>query len=1673
MDEIKSGDKNVQKSDGLENGTYEIIKNRLLKHGNDLKERIDKLNVDRKDIFGSIETTIIGSERILTDNNCIPRDMVPVGTSFIFGYNVHIGLKSKVELQDVFSIYDYKDHSFQKLSLSLIDNAQFQNDFNELYRYYKNTFFAKFTILGQYLYMVFQTGKNAFDIKAFKWLIEGGKLAYIDNRSDHEVKFSNTCDFEWVRVRREDHREGRYPHISILDKVFVETLGGDLTIKVEDNTDTGKGIYSEDVENKDQTLDDAEIFYAQVGQLVLMKIRPYKEKDFRYFIFNEKLQNVVRIDDIKDACILLPENHGLIFPTGYYLKTGEYKHFDVPVESCIFERRIDSSNGEDFQYFFYNIESSIYLIYSYNLIEQAIETPIVCGGYSHFGNGEMLVFRHDEEPCKNHMLQIWQTPYVGKDYVTKTKNGSLLFKIGNKEIVQCMADCKGVFNLIGRGESYADIYVDIVKESEQIIDSYFWLSNKEAYNIKDILVQIREAAAVAVAEFEKITQIREATRKQINDVDEKAQQFLKDIEYGSLESMDEYVKVLAELRTLRGEVVSLKDLRYTNLPIIEFLEEKIKEKGELFSRKCVDFLLKPEGLKPYSDRAEEHYRKIMEVSKTAEGKELAESMAETSSDLELLIDIVGNFKIEDPTKTTEIIESISTIYSILNQAKAKLKICMEEMLAKEGTAQFYSQMKLLDQAAVNYLDISDSIPKCEEYFTKIMIQIEDIEGKYADFEEFILKLTEKREEIYNAFETKKQLLLEKQNKKIIALVSSSERILNGISNRLGGFDTINQINGYLASDIMIEKVRDTVEQLISLGDTVKADEIQARLKTIREDAVRQLKDRQELFVGGKNIIKLGNHNFSVNTQKLDLSIVEKEEDFWFHISGTDFWSKIEDGKMYKFRHVCSQEVVSENNEVYRAEYLAYKILEAAQNEETESIDALSLYTDEQMVVFVRKFMESRYQEAYTKGIHDIDGQKILTALLELYKNIDLLVYSPKSRALAQLYWNWFADNETKELFMARLKELSKVLLYFKIKPDLNDYIPSVIRKMEQAMSGILFFDMEFIPEAAEYLCMELMRGKDFVISLEAQNLYQGFTVYLKEKSAHNHFNESLRFVSKDLEGTYYLVREWIMAFFKSASVKEEHDFIDEVIITIMKGSFNSRVIQTGSKLSVKGLNGTHPVIHKGEYSISYTDFFEKLRTFDRNTVHSFIEFQAVKKELTQKCRDELRLDDFKSVILSSFVRNQLIDKVYLPLIGNNLAKQIGVVGEDKRTDLMGMLLLISPPGYGKTTLMEYIANRLGITMIKINGPSIGNDVTSLDPAKASNAGAREELRKLNLAFKMGNNVMIYIDDIQHCNPEFLQKFIPLCDGQRKIEGVYDGVGQTYDLRGKKVAVVMAGNPYTESGDKFKIPDMLSNRADVYNLGDMLRENEEAFKLSYIENSLTSNPVLSKLSSKSRKDVLNFIEIAQGVQREGLDFEGNYSIEEVSEFVEVIKKLIKARDIVLKINMEYIRSAAQADEYRKEPPFKLQGSYRNMNRIAEKVVPTMNDDELNDLILGIYENDAQTLTTGAEANMLKWKEIVGCLNEKENIRWNEIKELFNRNKLVKGDDKLGQAVLMLSDLGKNLELIKDALCEGVEKSGKSDSSLESLVDIMAQLKEVHGMGVIKFVERLSQNNKKSN
>ena len=196
----------------LEGGTYEIIRSRLLGHGKDLRGRLEQLNAARKEAFGSIESTLIGSHRVVTENKCVPRDMVAIGRRFIFGYNVFIGLRSETVLSDVFAVYGWDGKEFAPSALDLMADETFETDFKGLYKYYRQTTFAKFAVIGPHLFMVFRVGKSVTDVKTFKWLMtENGGLKYVGNRSDHEYVFPPQHGFEWQRVTHEMHRSGDIP----------------------------------------------------------------------------------------------------------------------------------------------------------------------------------------------------------------------------------------------------------------------------------------------------------------------------------------------------------------------------------------------------------------------------------------------------------------------------------------------------------------------------------------------------------------------------------------------------------------------------------------------------------------------------------------------------------------------------------------------------------------------------------------------------------------------------------------------------------------------------------------------------------------------------------------------------------------------------------------------------------------------------------------------------------------------------------------------------------------------------------------------------------------------------------------------------------------------------------------------------------------------------------------------------------------------------------------------------------------------------------------------------------------------------------------------------------------------------------------------------------------------
>jgi len=1641
--------------------------------GDTLQRRLQALDERRREVFGSIESKILQADRVTTQHNCLPRDLIRVGPNrFLFGFNVHFGLKKEIELGDVFALYerDVATGSFREGDLAPLRDPRFLTDFKRLYHVYEKTVFSKFSEIAGRLYMVFRIGAGPSDIAVFKWDFDAEHLRYIDGRAEADFRrlgFPPTHQFRWLTPDRQSYRYGDYPHVSIEDRVFVECIGGDLTIKIEDNTASGEGVYSERVEDRHQKVDDAEIAYSILDPIVVLKVRPYKETNPRVFVFHQKLHTVHRVDSIGQACALLPEEHGLIFPDGYYLATGEVKQFEARESGLVLERILHAPTGEDSLFVFYDANEGVYVLMAYQLIAQQVAERIVCHGFSLFPNGHLLLFRADPEPQKHHSIQLRQTPFYEKGHEPPGRRDAFLYQLGNKDVVRCLAEVHEISSLVHRRQPYAELYADVVKRCAVVLDAYPWLAHADAFKLDEALRQVRDGANQAVDEFDKVRRLQREAVHQVDHLRRRCDEQFGALRRASLNRLEGHVQHLAALRQLRGELITLKDVRYVDLHSLDELEKTlIARTGELAAA-CVRFLLKPEALEPYRQRASEHLAAVDEVTRVVDGKKLDEAAASARVELEMLVEIVNNLRIDDATESTRILDGITAIYSTLNQVRAALQKRLQSLGAVENAARFAAQMKLLGQSAASFLDLCDSPAKCDEYLNRLVVQIEELEGAFADFEDCTVRLAERRTELYEAFEQRKLALVEQRNRRAGALVAAAERILKVIQNRLGGLATIQEINTYLAADLMVAKVRDQIAELLAVGDSVKADDVQGRLKSAQQEAVRQLKDRQELFVGGPGVIQLGRHRFNVTTQPLDLTVVHRDGEPFLHLTGTRYFEPITDEAFLATRSAWNQELPSENLEVYRGEFLAHRLLESLgegppvtlQSGRSSGIpepvsastavstgsrplvgtaESLLGLSSDQRLAWVQEAMGSRLQEGYIKGVHDHDTAHILQALLATHVALRLARHPPDARACATVFWHRFCPAESRALWQVRLRAFGERNRVFPGDATQRRYCQALTALIEVFARETGLYSAELAAAAGEYLFHELTSGEQFVSSREADEVVQSFQHHLVAKGSDTSFARSRAELATHPASDFELVRDWVRGFLLDRPADAAR-YLEEAVAILFCGADLVRVvIDTSTTQVIDSLKGSHPRIQGTRYIFDYLDFRERLQRFDRETVPRFEQYRQRRQRLLDQERARLRLDEFRPRVLTSFVRNELIDEVYLPLIGDNLAKQIGAAGDQKRTDLMGLLLVVSPPGYGKTTLLEYLASRLGIVFVKINGPALGHGVTSLDPEDAPNAAAREEIQKLNLAFEMGDNVMICIDDIQHCNPEFLQKFISLCDGQRKIEGVWRGRSRTYDLRGRRVVVVMAGNPYTESGQKFKIPDMLANRADTYNLGDVIGNRADAFKASYIENAATSNAVLATVATRYPKDVRVLIRRAQAVA--GADtgdsesLEGTYSNQEIEEILAATRRLLVVREVVLRVNQEYIASAGQADDYRTEPPFRLQGSYRNMNRLAEKVAPIMNDAEIRAVLLDHYRNEAQTLTSGTESNLLKFKELVGWLTPDEQTRWDEIRRTFRRHQLVRGtsdaNDPVSRVVGQLATFHAGLEGIQNVLQAGL-------------------------------------------
>ena len=109
------------------------------------------------------------------------------------------------------------------------------SDFDE-HRYYKNARLLQLSIIRGKLLAGFQIGEKLEDM-CFCWSVsaDGQEVKYIDNRGERDIQLPPPMILNGLKpAGKISFMAGM--HVNILDTLFMDTLNGDLTVKVEDNT---------------------------------------------------------------------------------------------------------------------------------------------------------------------------------------------------------------------------------------------------------------------------------------------------------------------------------------------------------------------------------------------------------------------------------------------------------------------------------------------------------------------------------------------------------------------------------------------------------------------------------------------------------------------------------------------------------------------------------------------------------------------------------------------------------------------------------------------------------------------------------------------------------------------------------------------------------------------------------------------------------------------------------------------------------------------------------------------------------------------------------------------------------------------------------------------------------------------------------------------------------------------------------------------------------------------------------------------------------------------------------------------------------------------------------------------------------------------------------------------
>lgn len=746
------------------------------------------------------------------------------------------------------------------------------------------------------------------------------------------------------------------------------------------------------------------------------------------------------------------------------------------------------------------------------------------------------------------------------------------------------------------------VYGRLVADCTRAGDRYHWLADPALGSLAEPLEDLGATARQVLAEFETVQELTGQAAAALDEAATGLTALVRRIRGDAPRSAAAWVDGLTELRRSHGRLATLADMRYADTDRIAALREETGRELETAAQRAVAFLAGEDAFAGYHEDLGRITAAAGEPATVAEATAAGDRLAEITDGLRTVTDVVAGLDMGDATVRTSVLERIAEVLGGANRARATLDARRRELVAREGQAEFAAEFALLGQAVTGALASADSPDSCDEQLARVLLQLENLESRFAESGDFLVRLAERRTEVYEAFSGRKQTLQDARAGRAERLAESAVRVLETVSRRLAGLEDLDAVHTYFASDPMVAKVRRTAEELRSLGDPVRADELDGRLKAARQEAGRVLRDRADLYADGGSAIRLGRHRFAVDSKPFDLTLVPSGDGTAFALTGTDYRAPVTDPEFAATRDHWDQLLPSETPEVYRAEHLAARLLDE------HGADALA---GADLPVLVREAAAAAYDEGHQRGVHDEDALAVLTVLLRLLAGAGLLRFPSSVRAAAQLFWAHETDEELRTSWTRQAASLARARDTFGLAP--------AIATLQTEWATV----MGAPHEVAAYLFEELAGGPaGFVTSASARTLLDKFRRAVGTAA----YDEDLAALSGDLPARRGLVEGWLGSYATASGSDVDAGDLAEAVAVELCPELERYDCDAPLTATVEGLLGDHPRVERGRLPVRLDELLARTAAFRARTVPSFRAYQRLRTTLVAAERSRLRLD---------------------------------------------------------------------------------------------------------------------------------------------------------------------------------------------------------------------------------------------------------------------------------------------------------------------------------------------------------------------------------------------------------------------------------------------------------------